>query len=64
VTACLHCPGTRFEPTPQARHSVQVAGAAHHQEYWIPAEELDAFNDAIVPPIEIIATYQGAEEGA
>jgi hypothetical protein len=46
-----------------ARYMVQVAGAAHHQEYWIPAEELDAFNDAIVPPIEVIATYHGAEDG-
>jgi len=22
VTACLHCPGTRFDPTPQARYAV------------------------------------------
>ncbi len=34
-----------------ARYPVQVAGAAHHQEYWIPAEELDAFKGAIVGPI-------------
>jgi hypothetical protein len=39
-----------------ARYMIQVAGAAHH-EYWIPAEELNAFNDAIVGPIEVIATY-------
>jgi hypothetical protein len=46
-----------------ARYAVQVAGAAHHQEYWIPVEELDAFNDAIVGSIEVIAIYQGAEHG-
>ena len=56
---------TRFRVRAEylARYPVQVAGAAHHQEYWIVAEELDAFNDAIVPPIEVIATYQGAEDG-
>jgi hypothetical protein len=40
-----------------ARYMVQVAGASHHQGYWIPAEQLDAFNDAIVGLIEVIATY-------
>jgi hypothetical protein len=44
-----------------ARYSVQVAGASHHQEYWVPAEELDAFNDAIVGTIEIVATYRGEQ---
>ena len=55
---------TRFRVRAEhlARYGVQVAGAAHHQEYWIPAEELDAFNDAIAPPIQIIATYHGAED--
>ncbi len=41
-----------------ARYDVQVAGAAVHQEYWIPAEELGAFNEAIVGAIEVIATYK------
>ena len=50
---------TRFRVRTEhlARYVVQVAGATHHQEYWIPAEELDAFNDAIVGLIEVIATY-------
>lgn len=39
------------------RHTV---GARYHEEYWIPAEELDAFNAAIVGPIEVIATYTPA----
>jgi ATP-grasp domain, R2K clade family 2 len=46
-----------------ARYVVKVAGAAHHREHWIPAEELYAFNDAIVGPIEVIATYHSAEDG-
>jgi hypothetical protein len=56
---------TRFRVRAEhlARYVIQVAGAAHHQEYWIPAEELDAFNDAIVGPIEVIATYHDAEVG-
>ena len=26
-------------------------------EYWIPAEDLDAFNDAIVGTIEVVAEF-------
>jgi hypothetical protein len=44
-------------------YPVQVAGAAYHQEYWIPAEDIDAFNAAIVGSIELIATYHSAEDG-
>ena len=35
----------------------QIAGARRHEEYWIPAEDLDAFNDAIVGPIEVIRSF-------
>ncbi|HEX6037183.1 hypothetical protein [Longimicrobium sp.] len=45
-----------------ARHPLQTAGARVHQEYWIPAEEMDAFNQAIVGPIEVVAEFHG--EGA
>lgn len=33
------------------RFAVQNAGGSAHQEYWIPAEDLDAFNAAIVGSI-------------
>lgn len=46
-----------------ARHPVQTAGARAHQEYWIPAEEMDEFNAAIVGPIEATAQFHG-EGGA
>ena len=36
------------------RYKVQEAGGRSHLEYWIPAEELDAFNAAIVGPIEVV----------
>jgi len=45
-------------------YPVQVAGAAYHQEYWIPAEDLDAFNAAIVGPITLTATFEHAQDGS
>ena len=43
------------------RYPVQGAGGAAHREYWIPAEELPAFNDAIVGAIEVIAEYHDGD---
>ncbi len=43
-----------------ARYPVKTVGGAVHQEYWIPAEELDAFNQQIVGLIEVIAEFRGA----
>ena len=45
-----------------ARYPIDTAGARRHPEYWIPAEEMDAFNEAIVGPIEMVAEFRG--EGA
>jgi len=39
---------------------VQTVGSATARQYWIPADELDAFNQQIVGPIEIIAKYSSA----
>ena len=39
------------------RYDVQQAGGRSHLEYWIPAEDLDAFNAAIVGPIEVIRSF-------
>ena len=38
-------------------YEVQQAGGRQHLEYWIPAEELSAFNDAIVGPIVVTASF-------
>ena len=38
-----------------ARYPVQTVGSAVHQELWVPADELEAFNQAIVGLIEVIA---------
>ncbi|MCC8966055.1 ADP-ribosylation/crystallin J1 [Bradyrhizobium sp. Pear76] len=39
------------------RYDVQEAGGRAHLEYWIPAEDLPAFNAAIIGPIEIISRF-------
>src|SRR4030095_3124857 len=40
------------------RYDVQTVGGAEHQEYWIPAKDLDEFNKNIIGSIEIIAEYR------
>ena len=40
-----------------ARYERKVVGAREHEEYWIPAEDLPAFNAAIDGRIEIIGAY-------
>lgn len=39
------------------RYDVQQAGGRSHLEYWIPAEELDVFNNAIVGLIEVVRSF-------
>jgi hypothetical protein len=41
-----------------ATYRVETVGSRTHQEYWIPAGDLDAFNANIVGPIEVIAEYR------
>ncbi len=40
-----------------AQFAPQTVGTREHQEYWIPAEQLDEFNANIVGEIEIIHTF-------
>jgi hypothetical protein len=42
------------------RFEVRTVGAAHHQEFWVPAEQLDEFNAHLVGHVEVIAAYFGA----
>lgn len=39
------------------RYEAKQAGGQSHREYWIPAEDLDAFNRAIVGLIELISSF-------
>lgn len=50
---------TRFEVRSDflSAYDVQDAGGIAHREYWIPAEELDEFNAAIVGAIEVVQTF-------
>jgi hypothetical protein len=50
---------TRFQVRADflSRYDVQKVGSTIHQEYWIPAEELDEFNRNIVGTIEVVAEY-------
>ena len=51
---------TRFEVKRSFidRYAVQeAAGGRAHLEYWIPAEDLDAFNAAIVGPIDVVQSF-------
>jgi hypothetical protein len=50
---------TRFEVLKSFlnKYDVQDAGGRAHREYWIPAEDLDAFNAAIVGKIEVVRSF-------
>ena len=39
------------------RFEVQEAGGRAHLEYWIPAEEMDDLNQAIVGVIEVVRSF-------
>ncbi|SHK77989.1 hypothetical protein SAMN05444407_101122 [Chryseobacterium contaminans] len=52
---------TRFDVSEEAAHQypAQNVGARNHNELWVPSEELDAFNQAIVGNIEVIKVFVG-----
>ncbi len=51
---------TRFEMDADylSQFEIQCVGAAHHTEYWIPAEDLETFNDHIVGEIQVVAKFR------
>ncbi|HSY56886.1 MAG TPA: ADP-ribosylation/crystallin J1 [Bradyrhizobium sp.] len=50
---------TRFEVRRSFldNYSIQKAGGSAHLEYWIPAEDMAAFNEAIVGEIKVVARF-------
>jgi hypothetical protein len=50
---------TKFEVRSEflERYKTHVVGGRRHEEYWIPAEELDASNDAIVGSIDVVRAF-------
>lgn len=54
--------GSRFEVNLSyiEKFPIKTVGAQSlHEEYWIPAEEMQEFNDNIVGKIEVISTFKG-----
>jgi hypothetical protein len=45
-----------------ARFETHTVGARHHQELWVPADELDALSEAIIGAIEVVAEYRGGPD--
>ena len=39
------------------QYDVQQAGGSAHEEYWIPAEDVDAFNSAIIGKIRVVKSF-------
>ena len=54
----------RVESRFLSRYSQHQVGNSIHREYWIPADDLDAFNAHIRGVIEVIAEYHGVPDGA
>jgi hypothetical protein len=44
------------------KYATQTAGGPEHLELWVPAEELDAFNAAIVGEIEVVAEFTAQQQ--
>ncbi|SDO39654.1 ADP-ribosylation/crystallin J1 [Phyllobacterium sp. OV277] len=45
------------------QYAIQEAGGKAHLEYWIPAEDLPRFNEAIVDEIEVTAEFREGVSG-
>ncbi|SFN89141.1 hypothetical protein SAMN05421594_4595 [Chryseobacterium oleae] len=54
---------TKFEVPEEImnQYPAQNVGARNHNELWVPSEELEGFNDAIVGDIEVIGVFVGNE---
>jgi hypothetical protein len=40
------------------KYNVHIVGGRNHEEYWIPAEELEEFNQNIIGIIEVISEFR------
>ncbi len=43
------------------RYERQIVGRRSHEELWVPAEDLPAFNARITPPMRVVAAYFGED---
>ena len=42
-----------------AQFEVKTVGNHDHRELWVPAEDLETFNEHIQPPIRVLHTFYG-----
>jgi len=42
-------------------YQIHIVGNSEHQEYWIPAEDLQKLNENIVGAIEVISEFRGKD---
>jgi hypothetical protein len=52
---------TKFEVRKEFldNYEVKIVGGKTHEEYWIPAEDLEEFNRNIIGKIEVILEFRG-----
>ncbi|MDQ6785380.1 MAG: hypothetical protein M3033_00980 [Acidobacteriota bacterium] len=52
---------TKFEVRKEFldNYEIKIVGGVTHEEYWIPAENLEEFNQNIVGKIEVISEFRG-----
>jgi hypothetical protein len=55
---CGYVTRFRVRKTFLHRYEARTVGASIHQEYWIPAQDLEEFNRNIVGEIEVIAEFR------
>jgi hypothetical protein len=41
-------------------YEIKIVGGQHHEEYWIPSEDLKHFNRNIVGKIEVISKFENS----
>jgi hypothetical protein len=51
---------TRFEVRKDFldRYKIQEAGGRDHLEYWIPAEDLNSLDEAIIGQIQVVREFR------
>ena len=42
------------------RYAIHCVGKGYHTEWWVPAEDLDEFNQHIVGLIEVVGEFGGS----
>jgi len=57
-TKCGYVTRFRVRKSFLDRYEARIVGGTIHSEYWIPAEDVDEFNQNIIGKIEVIAEFK------